>query len=47
MTKGNRWGEPYCVKPELDNGRIIELADLCSNGNAPLLFVLILLIPLS
>lgn len=38
---------PHCVKPELDNRRIIEFTDLCSDGNTSLFFVLVLLIPLS
>lgn len=39
-------GTPYCVKPELDDGSVIEFTDLCPNGDVPLLFVLIFLIPL-
>lgn len=39
-------GRPYCVKPELDNGSVIEFTDLRPNGDAPLLFVLIFLVPL-
>lgn len=39
--------KPYCVKPELDNGSVIEFTDLRPNGNASLLFVRILLITLS
>lgn len=43
------WGAgrgAYGVEPELDDGRVVELADLRSDGDAPLLFVPILLIPL-
>lgn len=42
LTRG-----PYCVKPELDNGSVIEFTDLRADGNTPLLFELILLVALS
>lgn len=43
----NAKGRPYCVKPELDDGSVVEFTDLGPNGDASLLFLFILLIPFS